>query len=259
MACGALLSVQTMKHIDRGIVDQLLEITPLVGTGRRNPFVTLDDLTSYQRLVILFQKVLKRCPDQGRPRYTSPLRVSVEQVEEPVVQLDHGLSARHSPMIALPSTPTPLNGSVFRPRPSLLAPWDARPLPVEALRIVETGTMQHMVPGQTEDRGVSQMRRGTLEYCVLAILRKGERYGFELVKELSAVDGMVTTEGTIYPLLTRLRKDGLLTSAWKESTKGPPRRYYHITAKGTLALEAFAEEWKRFRASVDRLMEGESR
>jgi PadR family transcriptional regulator PadR len=117
--------------------------------------------------------------------------------------------------------------------------------------------MRYMVPRATEDRIISQMRRGTLEYCVLAILRNGERYGFDLVKELSAADGMVTSEGTIYPLLTRLRKDGLLTSSWKESTKGPPRRYYRITRKGMAALTAFTEEWRRFKGSVDRLIEGD--
>lgn len=117
--------------------------------------------------------------------------------------------------------------------------------------------MHNMVPKETEDRVLSQLRRGTLEYCVLAILRERERYGFDLVKELGSVDGMVTTEGTIYPLLTRLRKDGLLDSSWKESTQGPPRRYYRITPKGKRALSAFADEWKRFSASVDRLMEGE--
>jgi PadR family transcriptional regulator PadR len=101
------------------------------------------------------------------------------------------------------------------------------------------------------------MRRGTLEFCVLAILRDEERYGFDLVKNLAEVDGMVTSEGTIYPLLTRLRKDGLVSSAWKESTQGPPRRYYRITAKGKRALDDFATEWRRFRSAVDQLMEGE--
>lgn len=113
-----------------------------------------------------------------------------------------------------------------------------------------------MVPRETEERVLSQMRRGTLEYCVLAILREGERYGFDLVKSLSEVEGMVTSEGTIYPLLTRLRKDGLVTSAWKESTQGPPRRYYRITPKGRRALEGFVTEWRRFTNSVDRLMDG---
>ena len=119
--------------------------------------------------------------------------------------------------------------------------------------------MRHMVPRQAENRVLTQMRRGTLEYCVLAILRRGERYGFDLVRELSSVDGMVTTEGTIYPLLTRLRRDGLVTSSWKESPKGPPRRYYSITTKGRRALGAFADKWRRFRASVDALMEGETK
>ena len=64
-----------------------------------------------------------------------------------------------------------------------------------------------MEPLQTRNV-VSQLRRGTVEYCVLALLRDRERYGFELVRVLSAVDGLVTSEGTIYPLLTRLRKDG---------------------------------------------------
>ena len=116
--------------------------------------------------------------------------------------------------------------------------------------------MRRMVPRQTEERLLTQMRRGTLEYCVLAILRGGERYGFDLVKSLSEVDGMVTSEGTIYPLLTRLRKDGLVASTWKESTQGPPRRYYRITAKGERALDGFVNEWRRFRTAVDGLMEG---
>lgn len=116
-----------------------------------------------------------------------------------------------------------------------------------------------MVPRQTDDRLLSQMRRGTLEYCVLAVLRSGEQYGFDLVRRLAEVDGMVTSEGTIYPLLTRLRRDGLVSTAWKESPKGPPRKYYRITAKGTRALNDFIEEWRRFRTGVDALMEGDGK
>jgi PadR family transcriptional regulator PadR len=102
---------------------------------------------------------------------------------------------------------------------------------------------------------ISQMRRGTLQYCVLALLATEERYGFDLVKELGEVEGMVTSEGTIYPLLTRLRKEGLVETSWQESPTGPPRRYYSLTAAGHAALEAFAEEWKRFRDAVDHFME----
>lgn len=115
--------------------------------------------------------------------------------------------------------------------------------------------MRYMVPRETENRLVSQMRRGTLEYCVLAVLRKGERYTFDLVKTLAGIDGMVTSEGTLYPLLTRLRKDGLVQSSWQESPKGPPRRYYRITPKGARSLDEFTEEWRRFRSSVDELIE----
>ena len=103
---------------------------------------------------------------------------------------------------------------------------------------------------------ISQMRRGTLQYCVLALLADKERYGFDLVKALGEVEGMVTSEGTIYPLLARLRKEGLVETSWQESPSGPPRRYYSLTAAGHAALEAFAEEWNRFRDAVDHFMDG---
>ena len=102
---------------------------------------------------------------------------------------------------------------------------------------------------------IAQMRRGAIEYCVLALLAQRERYGLELVQDLAEVDGMVTTEGTIYPLLARLRKDGEVDTFWRESTSGPPRRYYRITPAGKGALSAFRSEWSRFRSAVDRFME----
>ena len=116
--------------------------------------------------------------------------------------------------------------------------------------------MRCMEPVQARNV-LSQLRRGTVEYCVLALLRGGERYGFELVRELSAVDGIVTSEGTIYPLLTRLRKDELVTTFWRESESGPPRRYYQLTDAGRLALSEFAQEWGRFRDSVDAILDRE--
>lgn len=115
-----------------------------------------------------------------------------------------------------------------------------------------------MEPGEART-SLSQLRRGAIEYCVLALLRGGEMYGFELVKELGEVDGMVTSEGTIYPLLTRLRKDDLVTTTWRESESGPPRRYYSITKQGRDALADFAENWIRFRDGVDRLITGGGR
>jgi PadR family transcriptional regulator len=108
-----------------------------------------------------------------------------------------------------------------------------------------------------QDGLLTQMRRGTLQYCVLALLANEERYAFDVVRELSEVDGMVTSEGTLYPLLSRLRRDGMLESTWRESAEGPPRRYYRLTDSGRAALAGFADEWTRFRDAVDGFMEGE--
>jgi PadR family transcriptional regulator PadR len=112
-----------------------------------------------------------------------------------------------------------------------------------------------MVRGQ--ESLLAQMRRGTLQYCVLALLADDERYGFDLVRALGEVDGMVTSEGTIYPLLSRLRRDGLVESTWRESTAGPPRRYYRLTKAGRAALRTFRREWERFRDGVDHFVERE--
>jgi PadR family transcriptional regulator, regulatory protein PadR len=107
----------------------------------------------------------------------------------------------------------------------------------------------------TQDALIAQMRRGTLQYCVLALLAGEERYGFDLVRALAEVDGMVTSEGTIYPLLSRLRRDGLVESTWSESPSGPPRRYYRLTKAGRTALADFEREWSRFRDAVDHFIE----
>jgi PadR family transcriptional regulator, regulatory protein PadR len=117
------------------------------------------------------------------------------------------------------------------------------------------GTVRCMELGEARG-GLSQLRRGTVEYCVLALLRDGERYGFELVRELSESAGLVTSEGTIYPLLTRLRKEQLVTTTWQESESGPPRRYYRLTESGRAVLTAFVQEWSRFRDSVDAILNG---
>lgn len=108
-----------------------------------------------------------------------------------------------------------------------------------------------MVLGST---GLSQLRRGALEYCVLSLLKDQPRYGFELVKALSELDGLVTTEGTIYPLLSRLRKDDLVSTFWEESESGPPRRYYELTKQGRKTLHEFVDQWSRFRDTVDSVL-----
>lgn len=103
----------------------------------------------------------------------------------------------------------------------------------------------------------SQLRRGVLEYCILAVLAGGDRYGFDLVRSLGAVEGMRVSEGTLYPLLSRLRRDGLVRTEWRDSRAGPPRKYYALSDKGRSALLSFTEEWTSFRDTVDRILKGE--
>ena len=101
---------------------------------------------------------------------------------------------------------------------------------------------------------LSQLRRGALEYCVLALLADEERYGFDIVRTLGSVHGMVTGEGTLYPLLSRIKRDGHVVTTWRESDAGPPRKYYAITDDGRRALADFIAEWRRFRDAVDAIL-----
>lgn len=112
-----------------------------------------------------------------------------------------------------------------------------------------------MEPGDAQNL-LTQMRRGALPYCVLALLRGDPRYGVEIVRLLGAVEGMVTSEGTIYPMLARLRRQGLVDTTWQESASGPPRRYYRLTPAGRKALTAFSAEWQRFKDGVDHFVKG---
>jgi PadR family transcriptional regulator PadR len=91
----------------------------------------------------------------------------------------------------------------------------------------------------------------------MALLRDSEMYGFEVTRRLAQNGGLVTSEGTVYPLLSRLRREGYVETTWRESEAGPPRRYYRLTRSGLAALEGFAGEWRTFRAVVDELIEPE--
>lgn len=108
-----------------------------------------------------------------------------------------------------------------------------------------------MEPGE---QLLAHLRRGTLEFCVLAVLRGGERYAVDLVTTLGQV-GLVSSEGTVYPLLSRLRRDGLVTTTWRESPSGPPRRYYTLTPEGRRSLASFEQQWRRYRDAVDATLE----
>lgn len=97
----------------------------------------------------------------------------------------------------------------------------------------------------------TQLRRGVLEYCVLGLLEERPHYGHELVRRLSMADGLLTSEGTIYPLLARMRREAQVMTEWQESASGPPRRYYRLTEGGRRALLAFRSSWLRFRNAVE--------
>ena len=88
----------------------------------------------------------------------------------------------------------------------------------------------------------------------MALIQQTPRYAFEMIEALGQT-GMLMTEGTLYPLLSRLRRDGLVKTEWRESSDGPPRRYYELTAEGRSALTAFRSEWTSFRAAVDGILQ----
>ncbi|MBC3542099.1 PadR family transcriptional regulator [Rufibacter sediminis] len=88
-----------------------------------------------------------------------------------------------------------------------------------------------------------QMRKGILEYCILEIIARGEVYASDMLEELTAAK-MIVVEGTLYPLLTRLKNAGLLDYSWVESTSGPPRKYYTLTATGREFLDQLRLTWQ---------------
>lgn len=98
--------------------------------------------------------------------------------------------------------------------------------------------------------GLTELRRGVLGPCVLALLELRPRFGLELVRDLAAADGLLTSDGTVYPLLNRLRDAGLVTSQWRAGEGERPRRYYSITGAGQESLTAFRAEWAQFAATV---------
>jgi PadR family transcriptional regulator PadR len=100
-----------------------------------------------------------------------------------------------------------------------------------------------------------QFKKGVLEICVLFVLAKKDCYGYELVDEISKKIDIA--EGTIYPLLHRLKDEGLVTTYLQESGEGPPRKYYRLTDKGRTKEHEQREEWVRFAESVNALLEGE--
>ncbi|MFD1817187.1 transcriptional regulator, PadR family [Pseudarcicella hirudinis] len=97
-----------------------------------------------------------------------------------------------------------------------------------------------------------QMRKGILEFCILHIISRGEVYASDMLEELTSAKIMVV-EGTLYPLLTRLKNSGLLDYKWVESTSGPPRKYYVLTDDGKTFLDQLKETWIELQSSVNQI------
>ena len=99
----------------------------------------------------------------------------------------------------------------------------------------------------------AQLRKGILEFCVLALLRKEEAYPSDVLNALKEAE-LIVVEGTLYPLLNRLKNAGLLTYRWEESKSGPPRKYYSLTEQGKTFYNELATSWGELRDAVDKIL-----
>lgn len=108
---------------------------------------------------------------------------------------------------------------------------------------------------ETPEKWETQLRKGCLELAILAALWEGKLYGLEILRRLEELSDLIVSEGTVYPLLSRLKVLGLLRSEWVESEAGHPRKYYALTAAGKRRLEKMVETWQRFSASLDKLLQ----
>ncbi|SJN20466.1 Transcriptional regulator, PadR family [Microbacterium esteraromaticum] len=107
---------------------------------------------------------------------------------------------------------------------------------------------------ESAERIATNLRKGVLEYCVLAILAANERYGLELAGELQS-RGLIASEGSLYPLLARMRENGLVDTRTVASGSGRPRKYYTITPLGREQLTTFATVWRTLSTEVDTILE----
>jgi PadR family transcriptional regulator, regulatory protein PadR len=105
------------------------------------------------------------------------------------------------------------------------------------------------------ERNNAQMRKGVLELCILSIVSREDAYASDIIEKLKEAR-LIVVEGTLYPLLTRLKNEGLLSYRWEESTQGPPRKYYRITEQGQADLGQMAVDWKEMVEAVERLLGG---
>lgn len=107
------------------------------------------------------------------------------------------------------------------------------------------------------EQSETQMRKGMLVYCVLLLCKDGKVYSSQIINRMHQAE-LIVVEGTLYPLLSRLARDGLLGYEWRESEQGPPRKYYWLTDKGSEALDALTQTYRRLNASINALEKGKA-
>lgn len=100
------------------------------------------------------------------------------------------------------------------------------------------------------DNSKAQMRKGILEYCILSIVARSDAYASDIISRLKEAQ-MIVVEGTLYPILTRLKNQGLLAYRWEESTQGPPRKYYALTAEGSDFLAQLDVSWDELVSQIE--------
>ena len=103
------------------------------------------------------------------------------------------------------------------------------------------------------DNWSTQLRKGMLELCVLNAIKNTSLYGYDIVRKLRAIKGLVISEGTIYPILSRLKREGFVQTTLKESSEGPARKYYELTSKGEQMLSQMNKSWKDIKTGTDLL------
>jgi len=116
-----------------------------------------------------------------------------------------------------------------------------------------------MVPRSTEQDRATQLLHGVLDMCLMSIIAEEASYGYEMVNKLKARGLNLASEGSIYPLLSRLQKQGMIESYLVQSSEGPARKYYRMSGPGRAALEQWRHDWVAFRDSVDEVLDGDGR
>src|SRR5262245_33847733 len=217
----------------------------------------------------LARMLLNHCGCSGAPpldattTHSSPKRrcTSGVVISRPVRAPIDVMSSRRSPH---PPTPRPAlewnSSMVLRLNPVAVLikkppinDHGTRPDPPAPASLAMQGSLRYTA-GVPIDGLATQLRKGVIEYCVLAMLRGEPRYGGELIQTLRDKGQVLVSEGTIYPLLSRLRSEGLVETEWRDTAAGAPRRYYRLTRSGHRAVAEFRDEWLRFRESVDGIL-----